>query len=64
LDGEPTAVFPFDMPHFKRIMEAIAYAIYFKEKVERFGSNWRVFCPNLASENGLLEYPIGLFLNI
>ena len=53
LDGEPTAVFPFDPPRFKRVMEAIAYAIYFRENGRRFEGNWEVFSPNLASENDL-----------
>ena len=55
LNGEETAVYTFDLPRYKNVMEALAYAVYFKMFGKTFGGSWLTFSPSIVSETSLLE---------
>jgi len=57
IDDEETAAFRFDLPRFTRVMEAIAYALYFKVNGETHRSSWHVFSPTLVSSNEVRGVP-------
>ena len=57
VDGEETAVFRLDLLRFRRVMEAIAYAIYYREHSMTYASGWRVFSPTLLSANDVRGIP-------
>jgi hypothetical protein len=55
LDGEETAVYTFDLPRYKNVMEAIAYAVYFKMFGKTYPGSWVTFSPSMVSQCALLE---------
>jgi hypothetical protein len=52
LDGEQTLVFRFELERFRRVMEAIAFGLFYHENEDRFGGQWQVFSPTLLGANG------------
>jgi len=58
VDGEPAAIFRFDLPRFTRVMEAIAYALFYKENErQRYAGQWNVFSPTLLGANDFAGIP-------
>lgn len=58
VDGEQTAVFPFDLERFKGVMEAIAYGLFYLENNnERYCGQWNVFSPTLLGTDDLAGIP-------
>jgi hypothetical protein len=57
VDGEPTAIFQFDLDRFKRVMKAIAFGLYYNEHGQRYGAEWHVFSPTLLGANDLAGIP-------
>lgn len=57
VDGEEAAVFRIDLPRLRRVMEAIAYAIYYRENDRTYAGRWRVFRPTLLSANDVRGIP-------
>src|SRR5262249_20151942 len=56
--NEPTAIFPFDLPRFKRVMEAIAYGLFcLEQKNDRYCGQWNVFSPTLLGAADLAGIP-------
>lgn len=55
LKGEPTVVFRLDLPRFKLVMSAIAYAVYYKTSGNRFAGDWRIISPNLSTSRSLYK---------
>src|SRR5215207_1611249 len=45
VDGEETAVFRLDLSRFRRVMEAIAYGIFYRENGVTYAGGWRFFSP-------------------
>ena len=70
LDGEETGAFPIDLTRHKRVMKAIAYALYFHDAGERHGGDWHVFTPSALLETACTEerrtlgMPFADFLNL
>jgi hypothetical protein len=48
IEGERTGSFTVDLERHKRVMSAIAYALYFREYGRRHCGDWRVFTPTFA----------------
>jgi len=57
VDGEESAVFRLDLPRFRRVMEAIAYGIYYREQGRTYAGDWRVFSPTLLSAKDIRGIP-------
>jgi hypothetical protein len=57
VDGEQTLVFRFELERFRRVMEAIAFGLFYRENAERFGGQWQVFSPTLLAANDLVGIP-------
>jgi hypothetical protein len=55
VNGEETEVFTFDLPRYKTVMEAIAYAVYFKMFGKTYRGSWAIFSPSMVSQSALLE---------
>jgi len=55
LNGEETAVYIFDLPRYKNVMEAIAYGVYYKMFGKTYPGSWLTFSPSMVSESALLE---------
>lgn len=52
LDGQETRIIPTDMVRFERVMEAIAYAVYYKDFGKTFSGKWNIWATNLQMVNG------------
>ena len=48
VDGAETGAFRIDLPRHKRVMEAIAYALYFHDYGRKHRGDWRVFTPSFV----------------
>ena len=59
VDGEPTAIFRFDLQRFKRVMEAIASGLFYREHILQYDRQWEVFSPTLIGANDLAGIPDG-----
>lgn len=57
VNGERTAIYPFDLVRFKRVIEAVASGIFYVENHERHCGNWNVFSPTLLGANDLAGIP-------
>src|SRR3989442_1140578 len=57
VNGEETALFHFDLSRFKRVMEAIAFGLFFREKNLRYAGQWQTFSPTLLGANDLNGIP-------
>lgn len=58
INGERTATYPFDLPRFKRVMKAVAYAIFYKDNEQRkYDGNWNIFSSTLLGANDLNGVP-------
>jgi hypothetical protein len=58
VNGERTAIFPFDLVRFKTVMEAIAYGLFHMENNnQRYCGAWNVFSPTLLGANDLSGIP-------
>ena len=57
LDGEETAVFPFDLQRFKQVMVAIASALFYRVGGRPYKGQWKVFSPTLHGANDLVGIP-------
>jgi hypothetical protein len=57
VDGEEAAVFRLDLPRFRRVIEAIAYAIYYRDNGRTYAGGWRIFSPTLLSANDIRGVP-------
>lgn len=55
VDGRETVIVECDMPRFKSIIEAIAYACYFKDFGERYVGKWVIFSPSMVATEILLR---------
>lgn len=44
--GEETGAFPIDLPRHRRVMEAIAYALYFRDSKKKHRGDWQIFTPS------------------
>jgi hypothetical protein len=55
VDGRETVIVECDMPRFEFIMEAIAYACYFKDFGNRFTGEWVIFSPSMVATELLLQ---------
>jgi hypothetical protein len=55
LNGEETAVYTFDRPRYKNVMEAIAYGVYYKMFGKTYPGSWLTFSPSMVSESVFLE---------
>jgi hypothetical protein len=55
VDGRETVIVECDMPRFELIMEAIAYACYFKDFGKRFTEEWVIFSSNMVATELLLQ---------
>ncbi|HEY6803604.1 MAG TPA: hypothetical protein VI306_08500 [Pyrinomonadaceae bacterium] len=55
LAGEETGVYNFDLPRHKTVMEAIAYAVYYKMFGKSYPGSWITFTPSAVSQTALLE---------
>jgi hypothetical protein len=49
INGEETASYTLDMRRFTKIMDAIAYAIYYKLNGKSYQDSWGIFSPSLIS---------------
>lgn len=56
--AEEIGVFTIDLPRVKRVVEAIAYALYYREKGRAWPGRFEVFCA-LHSEQSLQGQPDG-----
>ena len=57
VSGEETAAFRLDVPRLNRVMEAIAYALYYRERGLTYDGRWRVFSPTLLSAKDVRGIP-------
>jgi len=48
-NGRETATFEVDLPRLKKVMRAIAYALYYKEYGQAYPHSWVILCPSLFS---------------
>src|SRR5258705_2200292 len=55
INGQETGVYKFELPRYKYVMEAIAYAVYFKMFGKTYGGSWAIFSPSMVSQSALLE---------
>lgn len=55
LNREETAVYTFDLPRYKNVMEAIAHGVYYKMFGKAYFGSWLTFSPSMVSESALLE---------
>lgn len=53
LDGQETMAFSLDLPRFKRVIKAIAYAMYYHDFGKRNEGDFDVFSPTLHSRSNL-----------
>lgn len=51
IDGEKTVIFSLDLQRNKVVMEALAYALCYKDIGKTYTGNWEIFCPQLISPN-------------
>lgn len=47
VEGDDTAAVALDVARFKKVMSAIAYAVYFKENGRTFSGNWTIYSPGI-----------------
>jgi hypothetical protein len=48
VEGEETGAFPIDLPRHKRVMGAIAHALYFHDYGRKHRGDWQVFTPSFG----------------
>jgi hypothetical protein len=53
VEGEETGAFPIEMPRFRRVMKAIAYAMYYRDFGKRHDGDFELFSPSLNSRANL-----------
>ncbi len=46
IEGQETGAFPIDLPRHRRVMEAIAYALYFHDFGKKHRGDWQIFTPS------------------
>jgi hypothetical protein len=59
IDGEETGIFSLDLLRNKTVMEALAYALYYKEFGRTYSGTWEIFCPQLLSPKLFQNKPDG-----
>ncbi len=57
VNGEPAAIFRFDLQRFKQVMEAIASGLFYREHDQSYAGQWQVFSPTLLGANDLAGVP-------
>ena len=57
VNGEPTAIFQLDLERFRRVMRAIASALYCKEHDQSCVGQWEVLSPTLLGANDIAGIP-------
>ncbi len=55
INGQETGVYTLDLPRFKKVMEAIAYAVYWRLSGKPYPGSWGLFSPSLVSHKTLYE---------
>jgi hypothetical protein len=55
--GEEMAAFRLDVPRLNRVMEAVAYALHYRETGRTYAGRWRVFSPTLLSAKDVRGIP-------
>ena len=55
VDGLPTAYVAINLDRFKRVMSAIAYAIYYHDHANPYRGLWEIFSPSMVSTRSLEE---------
>jgi hypothetical protein len=55
INGKETGVYSLDLPRFKIVMEAIAYAMYYRLAGTRYLGSWDIFSPSLVSYRTLYK---------
>jgi hypothetical protein len=53
LDGQETGAYPIELPRFKKVIKAIAYAMYYHDFGKRNEGDFDVFSPSLNSRSNL-----------
>jgi|ERR1700684_2821845 hypothetical protein len=53
VDGEETGAFPIELPRFKRVIKAVAFAMYYHDFGQRNQGDFAVFSPSLKSRSNL-----------
>ena len=48
VEGQETGAFPIDLPRHKRVMGAIAHALYFHDYGQKHRGDWQVFTPSFG----------------
>jgi hypothetical protein len=48
VQGEETGAFPVDLARHRRVMRAIAYALYFRDFGRKHRGDWRIFTPSFG----------------
>ncbi|MFZ3210923.1 MAG: hypothetical protein WA188_05360 [Terriglobales bacterium] len=48
VEGEETGAFRIDLARHRRVMKAIAYAIYFHDNARKHRGGWRIFTPSFG----------------
>jgi len=54
-EGSETGAFTIDLPRHRRVMEAIAYAIYFATRGRKHYGDWRIFTPSFKYAPAMLQ---------
>lgn len=57
INGEETAIFPFDLERFKRVIGAIASGLFYRVEGRPYEGQWTVFSPTLLGTNDLAGIP-------
>lgn len=55
INGEETAVYMLEIRRFTTVMDAIAYAIYYKLHGHTYQGSWGMFSPSLVSQRTLYQ---------
>jgi len=57
-EGEETGAYPIDLPRLKKVMKAIAYAMYFQDFGKRHEGDFDVFSASLCQLNRSMQHLI------
>lgn len=49
VEGQDSVIVKLDMPRFRLVMQAIAYAIYFKDFGESYSGEWLIYSPSMVA---------------
>jgi hypothetical protein len=64
VEGAETGAFPIDLERHRRVMQAIAYAMYFRDFGKKHRGDWQIFTPSFKSaanfQPGALDPWLGL----